>query len=176
MGVSEAFPIKRVSCGTSLDEPKLVAYVEWAVVSNPHGTDISSFPIMRIVHPRLLRYLSLSFLWCQELLHFLGTMRLISIVKAKAMQTLLLTFISCATLRSVTAQYGANTGALVIKEIEHLYFDAASAAVVSAVTPCSNYYDPSTGASNNTVGRNTAAEWIRTAFRKSRRSNMGLRD
>lgn len=102
-------------------------------------------------------------------------MRLHSAVKARAMQTLLLIFISCVTIRGVTAQYGANTEALVIKEIEHLYFDAAPAAVVSAVTPCSNYYDPSTGASNTTVGRNTAAEWIRTAFRKSERSNMSLR-
>ena len=97
-----------------------------------------------------------------------------SFVKAKAMPTLLFIFISCVTLTSVTAQYGANTEALVIKEIEHLYFDAATAGVASAVTPCSNYYDPSTGASNNTVGRNTAAEWIRTAFRKLQRSHISL--
>lgn len=101
-------------------------------------------------------------------------MRLNSVAKAKAMRTLLSICISCVTLRSVTAQYGANTEALVIKEIEHLYFDAASAGILSAVTPCSNYYDPSTGASNNTVGRNTAAEWIRTAFRKLQHSNLSL--
>lgn len=93
-------------------------------------------------------------------------MRLNAIAKAKAMQTFLSICLSFVALESVTAQYVANTQALIIKEIEHLYFDAASAGILSAVTPCSNYYDPSTGASNNTLGRNTAAEWIRTAFRK----------
>ena len=78
----------------------------------------------------------------------------------------LFTYFSLLTLKSVTAQYVANSQALTIKEIEHLYFDSASAGILSAVTPCSNYYDPSTGASNNNLGRNTAAEWIRTAFRK----------
>ena len=101
-------------------------------------------------------------------------MRLKVFSKAKAMPTLLFIFISCVTLRSVTAQYGANTEALTIKEIEHLYFDAASAGIASAVTPCSNYYDPSIGASNNNVGRNTAAEWIRTAFRKLQCSHISI--
>ena len=83
------------------------------------------------------------------------------------MQSLLVLYLAFLTLTtSVTAQYVANTQALIIKEIEHLYFDAAPAGILSAVTPCSNYYDPSTGASNNSLGRNTAAEWIRTAFRK----------
>lgn len=93
-------------------------------------------------------------------------MRLNVIAKAKAMQTLLPVCIAFLALRSVTAQYVANTQALIIKEIEHLYFDAAPSGILSAVTPCSNYYDPSTGASNDSLGRNTAAEWIRTAFRK----------
>lgn len=83
------------------------------------------------------------------------------------MQTFLFVYLSFLTVTRVTAQYVANTEALMIKEIEHLYFDAAPAGILSAVTPCSNYYDPSTGASNNTLGRNTAAEWVRTAFRKS---------
>ena len=82
------------------------------------------------------------------------------------MQSLLSISLSLLTLKGVTAQYVANTQALTIKEIEHLYFDAAPAGILSAVTPCSNYYDPSTGNSNNALGRNTAAEWIRTAFRK----------
>lgn len=93
-------------------------------------------------------------------------MRLNAIAKAMAMQTLLSICISFVALRSVTAQYVADTEALIIKEIEHLYFDAAPAGMLSAITPCSNYYDPSTGASNNSLGRNTAAEWIRIAFRK----------
>ncbi|CAD6569744.1 MAG: hypothetical protein ASARMPRED_003128 [Alectoria sarmentosa] len=91
-------------------------------------------------------------------------MRLNTIAKANGMQTLLSICIPFLALRSVTAQYVANTEALIIKEIEHLYFDAAPAGILSAITPCSNYYDPSTGASNNSLGMNTAAEWIRTAF------------
>lgn len=98
-------------------------------------------------------------------------MRLNAIAKAKATLSVCISFLA---LRSVTAQYVADKNALIVKEIEHLYFDAASAGILSAVTPCSNYYDPSTGASNNTVGRNTAAEWIRTAFRKSLRSSVTL--
>ena len=92
-------------------------------------------------------------------------MKLKATAKPNIMRALFIYF-SLLTLRSVTAQYVANSQALTIKEIEHLYFDSASAGILSAVTPCSNYYDPSTGASNSAVGRNTAAEWIRTAFRK----------
>ena len=75
-------------------------------------------------------------------------------------------YVSFLSLKSVTAQYAADTQALIIREIEHLYFDADPAGILSAVTPCSNYYDPSTGGSDSSLGRNTAAEWIRTAFRK----------
>ena len=94
-------------------------------------------------------------------------MRWIAIPKANAMQSLIITYLSILTFKSVTAQYVADSNAHKIREIEHLYFDAAPAGILSAVTPCSNYYDPSTGSSNNALGRNTAAEWIRTAFRKS---------
>ena len=94
-------------------------------------------------------------------------MRLNPLAKANATQNLLFVYLSFLSLTSVTAQYVANTKALIVKEIEHLYFDAASAGILTAITPCSNYYDPSTGNSNNALGRNTAAEWIRTAFRKS---------
>lgn len=93
-------------------------------------------------------------------------MRLNAIAKAETMQTLLCICISFVALRGVTAQWVANTKALIFKEIEHLYFDAAPSGILSAITPCSNYYQPSTGTSDNTVGMNTAAEWIRTAFRK----------
>ena len=93
-------------------------------------------------------------------------MRLNLFAKVDTMQTFLLVYVSFLSLTGVTAQYAADTQALIIKEIEHLYFDADPAGILSAVTPCSNYYDPSTGGSDSTVGRNTAAEWIRTAFRK----------
>ena len=93
-------------------------------------------------------------------------MRLNLFAKADAMLPFLFVYVSFLLLTSVTAQYAADTQALIIREIEHLYFDANPAGILSAVTPCSNYYDPSTGGSDSTVGRNTAAEWIRTAFRK----------
>ena len=69
-------------------------------------------------------------------------------------------------LNSVTAQYLPDTQALTIKEIEHYYFDAATHGFFSAITPCTNYQDPTAAAPNNGLGRQTAAEWIRTAFRK----------
>ena len=68
-------------------------------------------------------------------------------------------------LQMVTAQYLPNSQALTIQELQHLYLDADPHGLLSAITPCSNYFDPSTGASNNALGRQSAAEWIRTAFR-----------
>lgn len=79
-------------------------------------------------------------------------------------------FISCCN--PVTAQYLPNSQALTITELEHLYLDAAPNGFKSAVSPCSNYFDPSTGGSNNGLGRQTASEWIRTAFRKLHRSSI----
>ncbi len=69
-------------------------------------------------------------------------------------------------LKSVTAQYLPNSQALTIKEIQHLYFDAATHGFFSAITPCTNYQDPTANAPNNALGMQTAAEWIRTAFRR----------
>ena len=68
---------------------------------------------------------------------------------------------------SVAAQYLPNSQALTIKELEHLYFDAAPSGFLSVITPCSNYVDPTTGQASNSLGRQQAAEWIRTAFRKT---------
>ena len=69
-------------------------------------------------------------------------------------------------LNSVTAQYLPDSQALTIKEVEHLYLDAATHGFFSAITPCTNYQDPTAAAPNNGLGMQTAAEWIRTAFRK----------
>ena len=66
----------------------------------------------------------------------------------------------------VTAQYLPDSPALTIKELEHLYLDAAPSGFLSVITPCSNYVDPTTGQPSNNLGRQQAAEWIRTAFRK----------
>ena len=78
-------------------------------------------------------------------------------------------FTSCLfflALQPVTSQYLPDAKSLTIREFEHLYLDGAANSIASAVTPCSNYIDPSTGASNNGLGRQTASEWVRVAFRK----------
>ncbi|KAL6719987.1 hypothetical protein ACLMJK_001908 [Lecanora helva] len=67
-------------------------------------------------------------------------------------------------LKPINAQYLPNAQALMVQELEHLYFDSASSGILSAITPCSNYFNPSTGASATGTGRQTASEWIRTAF------------
>ncbi len=73
---------------------------------------------------------------------------------------------SLAIIGSVSAQYVPDKNAEIIRELEHVYLDAGSAALITAVSPCTNYEDPTTGASSNSLGRQSAAEWIRTAFRK----------
>jgi len=67
-------------------------------------------------------------------------------------------------LQTATAQYTTDPTAATIREIEHLYLDAANAGFFSAVTPCTNYVNPQGTGPNNNLGRQTAAEWVRTAF------------
>jgi len=67
-------------------------------------------------------------------------------------------------LKTATAQYLPDSTAATIREIEHLYLDSANAGFFSAVTPCTNYVNPQGTGPNNNLGRQTAAEWVRTAF------------
>lgn len=67
-------------------------------------------------------------------------------------------------LKTATAQYTPDTTAATVREIEHLYLDAANAGFFSAITPCTNYANPQGSAPNQNLGRQTAAEWVRTAF------------
>ncbi|KAK4691247.1 hypothetical protein P7C71_g5711, partial [Lecanoromycetidae sp. Uapishka_2] len=76
----------------------------------------------------------------------------------------LYTSICLLGLRTVTAQYTPDTDAATIREIEHLYLDAATSGFFAAITPCTNYVNPQGTGPNNNLGRQTAAEWIRTAF------------
>ena len=73
---------------------------------------------------------------------------------------------SLAIISSVSAQYVPDTNNEIIRELEHIFLDGGSGALVNAVSPCTNYEDPSTGSPSNNQGRQSAAEWIRTAFRK----------
>ena len=79
--------------------------------------------------------------------------------------------LSCLVAPSpVSAQLLPDSKALVLNELEHIYLDNSGPnSIVSTIIPCSNYVDSATGGLvNNTLGRQTAAQWIRTAFRKAK--------
>lgn len=68
-----------------------------------------------------------------------------------------------------TSQQIPDSQSLVIDELEHLLVDNRGkndGAFFSGITPCSTYFDGSTGRFDNTLGRQTSSQWIRTAFRK----------
>ena len=78
-----------------------------------------------------------------------------------------------ATLLPVFAQLLPDSEALVLNELEHLYLDNPGPnSIKSTITPCTNYVDSTTGLNNNTLGRQTSAQWIRTAFRKAMHSHL----
>ena len=71
-------------------------------------------------------------------------------------------------LLPVCAQLLPDSQALVLNELEHIYLDNSGPnSLKSTITPCTNYVDSTTGLNNNTLGRQTSAQWIRTAFRKA---------
>lgn len=77
-------------------------------------------------------------------------------------------FLSIAALFPVSAQLLPDSQALVLNELEHLYLDNSGPnSIKSTITPCTNYVDSTTGLNNNTLGRQSTAQWIRTAFRKA---------
>ncbi len=72
------------------------------------------------------------------------------------------------TVCPVITQLLPDSQALVLNELEHLYLDnSGPGSIKSTITPCTNYVDSTTGLNNNTLGRQTSAQWIRTAFRKA---------
>ena len=69
----------------------------------------------------------------------------------------------------VSTQLLPDSQALVLNELEHLYLDNPGPnSIKSTITPCTNYVDSTTGLNNNTLGRQSTAQWIRTAFRKTK--------
>ena len=69
----------------------------------------------------------------------------------------------------VSAQIPPESQLFVMNELEHVYFDNTGPAgfKLGGIVPCTNYVDSSTGGlPNNALGRQTTAQWIRTAFRK----------
>ena len=78
------------------------------------------------------------------------------------------TLLYLAALSPSLAQLLPNSEALMLNELEHLYLDnPGPLSIKSTMTPCTNYVDSTTGLNNNTLGQQTAAQWIRTAFRKA---------
>ena len=77
-------------------------------------------------------------------------------------------YIYIATVSLVAlAQRLPDSQAIIISELEHIYYDDTGAlGFMSGLTPCTTYIDSTTGLPNNTLGRQTSAQWIRTAFRK----------
>lgn len=76
--------------------------------------------------------------------------------------------ICIAIFSSVFAQLLPDSQALVLNELEHLYLDnPGPGSIKSTITPCTNYVDSSIGLNDNTLGRQSSAQWIRTAFRKA---------
>ena len=64
----------------------------------------------------------------------------------------------------VNAQWPVDLQATIIRELEHLILDGSSTNLKSMISPCSQYIDSTTGKPDAKLGRQTAAEWIRTTF------------
>lgn len=77
--------------------------------------------------------------------------------------------IFAALISVVSPQMLPDSQAFTLNELERHYLDNVGAVgFKSAITPCTKYVDSSNnGRENNTLGRQAAAQWIRTAFRKA---------
>ena len=83
----------------------------------------------------------------------------------KMVRGIIVFFIMCGLASS---QMPPDSQAFVVNELEHLYFDNTGPnGFKSGLVPCTLYLDSSTGGlPNDTLGRQTSAQWIRVAFRK----------
>ena len=66
----------------------------------------------------------------------------------------------------VWSQQLPDTQASTISELESILFDGNPFGFFTGVTPCTTYIDSTTTLVNNSLGRQTSAQWIRAAFRK----------
>ena len=70
-----------------------------------------------------------------------------------------------AVFNAVLAQLLPDSRALTVNELEHLYFDnTGPGGFLTGIEPCTNYVDSTTGLPNNTLGRQTSAQWLRVSF------------
>ena len=70
-------------------------------------------------------------------------------------------------INSVGCQQLPDIQASTISEFESILFDNSPVGFFSGVTPCTTYIDSTTALVNNSLGRQTSAQWIRAAFRKN---------
>ena len=79
--------------------------------------------------------------------------------------TTISTLLSSLLLSSLTqAQWPTDTPSAIVREIEHIILDKSNTNLKAMISPCGQYIDSSVGTANSKLGRQTAAEWIRTAF------------
>lgn len=79
-------------------------------------------------------------------------------------------WICFATAAIAVAQLPPDSNGFIADELETLLVNTGglnNGGFAAAITPCSNYVDRTTGQNNNALGRQSAAQWIRTAFRKA---------
>ena len=69
-------------------------------------------------------------------------------------------------LNGVGSQQLPDSQANTISELETILFDSNPVGFFTGVTPCTTYIDSTTTLVNNSLGRQTSAQWIRAAFRK----------
>lgn len=73
-----------------------------------------------------------------------------------------------AIISVVSPQMLPDSQAHIMNELERLYLDNAGlAGIKSGIGDCTLYIDSTTGRPNNSLGRQSAAQWIRIAFRKA---------
>ncbi|MCJ1429220.1 hypothetical protein MMC29_007133 [Sticta canariensis] len=86
-------------------------------------------------------------------------------------------WICLTTAALAVAQQRPDSRAFIADELETLLVNAggsglANAGFAAAITPCTNYVDRTTAQNNNALGRQSAAQWIRTAFHDFATANV----
>ena len=91
------------------------------------------------------------------------------------LQSLLQSLLSLLLLFSpLQAQQLPNRTALIMYELEQFLTETSGInerAFERPITPCTNYAENGSTVNNNTLGRQSAAQWIRNAFRMCRNSS-----
>ena len=120
-----------------------------------------SFPLIPTVHNFSFNFL----LW---MLLSNSTQTRIPVMHTLSVQNIVLSYL--VTLSPVFAQLLPDSKALVLNELEHIYLDDSGPnSITSTIITCSTYvYSTTGGLTNNSLGRQTAAQLMRTAFRKAK--------